>query len=579
MSSSETTQQLSSPDDVVEERNERRHENGKENQSEDYYFNQKISVPVTDTYEVFSWRKLWAFTGPGFLMSIAYLDPGNIESDLQSGATASYKLLWLLFTATAFGLVMQRLSARLGAVTGHHLAELCRISYPRAPRFLLWVLVEIAVVGSDMQEVIGTSIALYLLTNGMISVSWGVIITICDTFTFLLLDKYGLRKLEAFFAFLITVMALTFGYEYVKIAPPQGEVVKGLFLPWCEDCGYNQLKQAVGIIGAVIMPHNLYLHSALVKSRSINRRDRRNISEANKYYFIESAIALLVSLIINIFVMAVFATGLYGRTNHDIHDMCLNSTIPYIHTDVFDDNQEPVEASLYNAGIFLGCRFGLTPLIIWAIGILAAGQSSTMTGTYAGQFIMEGFLNLNIKRWMRVLITRTIAIGPTLLVSSVGTLKQLSGMNDSLNALMSLQLPFALIPCLTFVCSDNIMGDFKSGRWTKSFASILSCVVIGINLYFVFQFVNDNLPNHVAIYILAGVFAVSYLGFIAYLVGCLLVIFGWTNLINLPVIGPHLKLKDFDQASLYSNSDDTLDSDSVALLSNEGGEDWRFTWS
>ena len=203
------------------------------------YFDERVAVPRDDILEgdggfkSFSFRKLWAFTGPGFLMSIAYLDPGNVESDLQSGTVAQYRLLWVLMWATVLGLMMQRLAARLGTVTGLHLAEVCYRQYPTLPRIALWLCTEVAIIGSDMQEVIGTAIALYLLSNRMIPLWGGVLITIVDTFTFLGLDKYGLRKLEFFFAFLITVMAVSFGYEYVVAAPDQGQVITGLLLPEC----------------------------------------------------------------------------------------------------------------------------------------------------------------------------------------------------------------------------------------------------------------------------------------------------------------------------------------------------------
>lgn len=251
-------------------------------------------------------------------MSIAYLDPGNIESDLQSGTVAQYRLLWVLLSATILGLLMQRLAARLGVVTGLHLAEMCYRQYKKLPRLILWIMVEIAIIGSDMQEVIGTAIALYLLSNKTIPLWGGVLITIIDTFTFLFLDKYGLRKLEFFFGFLITVMAVTFGYEYVVSKPNQLSVITGMFVPWCEDCGSSALLQAVGIVGAVIMPHNLYLHSALVKSRDVDRMKKEKVKEANYYFFIEAAIALFVSFIINVFVVAVFAHGLYNKTNNDL---------------------------------------------------------------------------------------------------------------------------------------------------------------------------------------------------------------------------------------------------------------------
>ncbi|XP_077516041.1 solute carrier family member malvolio isoform X1 [Amblyomma americanum] len=518
--------------------------------SDQAYFQQKIEVP--DTGETtFSFRKLWAFTGPGFLMSIAYLDPGNIESDLQSGALAEYKLMWVLLSATLLGLMMQRLSARLGVVTGLHLAEMCRRGYPRFPRILLWIMIEVAVVGSDMQEVIGTAIAIYLLSGGRVPLYGGVLITIIDTFTFLLLDKYGLRKLEAFFGFLILIMALTFGYEYVRVAPDQVRVVEGLFVPWCSHCDSRALLQAVGIVGAVIMPHNLYLHSALVKSRAVDRADKVQVREANKYFFVEACIALLVSFIINIFVMGVFAHGLYGRTNLDVRNQCMGTQFE----NIFANNTDPVDVDIYKGGIYLGCAFGMFPLYVWAVGILAAGQSSTMTGTYSGQFIMEGFLNLPISRWLRVLITRLIAIAPTILCAVFGDIGQLSGMNDLLNALMSLQLPFALIPTLTFTTSASFMGEFKNGTLTKVGASLLSMVVIGINLYFVSNFVSENLPSHWAVYLGVAIFGVLYLGFNLYLLAHLLVVFGCTILLQLPLIGPHLKERS--DRVLYNDASQT----------------------
>ncbi|NXL40322.1 NRAM2 protein, partial [Glaucidium brasilianum] len=437
----------------------------------------------------FSFRKLWAFTGPGFLMSIAYLDPGNIESDLQSGAVAGFKLLWVLMLATVIGLLLQRLAARLGVVTGLHLAEVCNRQYQKVPRIILWLMVELAIIGSDMQEVIGSAIAINLLSVGKVPLWGGVLITIADTFVFLFLDKYGnfsfcilenkwgdsaflnllmvlvlltgLRKLEAFFGFLITIMALTFGYEYITVKPNQEKLLKGLFIPYCQNCGTPQLEQAVGIVGAVIMPHNMYLHSALVKSRQVNRANKREVREANKYFFIESCIALFVSFIINIFVVTVFAEAFFEKTNADVSSVCVNSSSP--HSSLFPNNNETLEVDIYKGGVVLGCYFGPAALYIWAIGILAAGQSSTMTGTYSGQFVMEGFLNLRWSRFARVLLTRSIAITPTLFVAIFQDVEHLTGMNDFLNVLMSLQLPFALIPVLTFTSLPSVMNDFANG--------------------------------------------------------------------------------------------------------------------
>jgi natural resistance-associated macrophage protein 2 len=277
----------------------------------------------------------------------------------------------------------------------------------------------------------------------------GTIITILDTFTFLFLDKYGLRKLELFFGFLITMMAITFGYEFAVVKPEVGEIVKGSLVPWCSGCDSTVLMQAVGIVGAVIMPHNLYLHSALVKSRSIDRKNKAKVKEANYYFFVEGAIALFVSFIINVFVVSVFAHGLFEKKNQDVIDICNGTDLYEEAKSVFTGNlTDPVDADIYKGGIFLGCSFGMAALYVWAIGILAAGQSSTMTGTYSGQFAMEGFLNLKWKRWQRVVVTRTIAIIPTFCVAFFSQIDDVTKLNDYLNAVMALQLPFATIPTI-----------------------------------------------------------------------------------------------------------------------------------
>ncbi|XP_029136309.2 natural resistance-associated macrophage protein 2 isoform X3 [Labrus bergylta] len=425
------------------------------------YFDQRVPVPDDHGERGISLRKLWAFTGPGFLMSIAYLDPGNIESDLQSGAKAGFKLLWVLLGATIIGLLLQRLAARLGVVTGMHLAEVCNRQYHTVPRIILWLMVELAIIGSDMQEVIGCAIAFSLLSAGRIPLWGGVLITIIDTFVFLFLDKYGLRKLEAFFGVLITVMAITFGYEYVTVSPDQGEVLKGMFVPYCEGCGPVQMGQAVGIVGAVIMPHNIYLHSALVKSREVDRTNKKEVREANKYFFIESTVALFLSFLINVFVVAVFAEAFYGRTNQEVYTVCNETGSPHSH--LFPQDNQTLTVDIYKGGVVLGCFFGPAALYIWAVGILAAGQSSTMTGTYSGQFVMEGFLNLRWSRFARVLLTRSLAIAPTLLVAIFQDLQHLTGMNDFLNVLQSMQLPFALIPILTFTSLPSLMEEFSNG--------------------------------------------------------------------------------------------------------------------
>uniref|UniRef100_A0A6I8NGA1 Natural resistance-associated macrophage protein 1 n=1 Tax=Ornithorhynchus anatinus TaxID=9258 RepID=A0A6I8NGA1_ORNAN len=399
------------------------------------YVEEKVQIPDADGVR-FSFRKLWAFTGPGFLMSIAFLDPGNIESDLQTGAVAGFQLLWVLLWATILGLWYQRLAARLGVVTGKDLGEVCHLYYAKFPRILLWLMMEVAIVGSDMQEVIGTAIAFSLLSSGRIPLWGGVLITITDTLVFLFLDKYGLRKLEAFFGFLITVMAVTFGYEYVVVRPSQAPLLRGLFLPSCPGCGQAQLLQAVGMVGAIVMPHNIYLHSALVKSRGVRRSRPAEVREANMYFLTEASLALFVSFLINLFIVAVFAQAFYGHTNLSVHEVCVNSSSPY--SDIFPRNNLTVQVDIYKGGVVLGCFFGPAALYIWAVGILAAGHSSTMTGTYAGQFVMEGFVRLGWSRFSRVLGTRSCALLPTILVALFRDVGDLTGLNDLLNVLQSL---------------------------------------------------------------------------------------------------------------------------------------------
>uniref|UniRef100_A0A6M2DXH6 Putative mn2+ and fe2+ transporter of the nramp family n=1 Tax=Xenopsylla cheopis TaxID=163159 RepID=A0A6M2DXH6_XENCH len=439
---------------------------------------------------------------------------------------------------------------------------MCYRKYRKIPRFILWIMIEIAIIGSDMQEVIGTAIAIYLLSFKVVPLWAGVLITIVDTFTFLFLDKYGLRKLEMFFGILITIMAVTFGYEYVVSAPNQGDVLTGMFFPWCKDCDSKALLQAVGIIGAVIMPHNLYLHSALVKSRDVDRRRPEKVRDANYYFFIEAAIALFISFIINVFVVAVFAHGLFQTTNREILDTCQNSA-PYIREEasiVFHNNTEIVEADLYKGGIYLGCAFGAAAMYIWAVGILAAGQSSTMTGTYAGQFAMEGFLNLQWSRWKRILFTRMIAIIPTFLMAFYNTIEDLSGMNDLLNAVMSLQLPFATLPTIAFTSNAAIMGEFVNGAANSIVAILLSVLVIAINIYFVVDQVNhgDMTAGYLALII---IFGILYLLFCLYLVLHMSASMGCNSLSNLTFIQKYVMTSDADSSPIdnqtsYSSASD-----------------------
>jgi len=438
----------------------------------------------------FTFKKLSAYLGPGFLMSIAYVDPGNLESDLQAGATTACSLLWLLLLSTLMGFVLQMLAARLGIATGWDLAEHCRNEYHWLPRYVLWVQTEIAIIGSDIQEVIGSAIALNILSFGHIPLWAGVVITTLDCFIFLYVERTGIRKLELLFAIFIGVMVGTFGWMFAIVGPSSVEIASGLFIPTLDS---TNIHQAVALLGALIMPHNLFLHSSLVHSRHINYRRPEKVKEAAAFFAIEGALALAVTLVINIFVIAVFAAGFYGKSTQE-------------------------EIGLGNAGNYLRDRFGVSVMVIWALGLLAAGQSSTMTGTYTGQFVMCGFLDLQIKPWQRTFVTRGIALLPTILVALLcRDPTALDTFTQALNVLQSVQLPFALIPLLSFTSSKRIMGHMVNSAGMQALSWGIAAVCMAINGYLVISQL-ENLPTSLAFRAVFYTFIACYLFFVAYLV-------------------------------------------------------------
>ncbi|KAI4354061.1 hypothetical protein L6164_002961 [Bauhinia variegata] len=442
----------------------------------------------------FSWKKLWLFTGPGLLMSVAFLDPGNLEGDLQAGAIAGYSLLWLLMWSTIMGLLIQLLSARLGVATGRHLAELCREEYSNWARLVLWFLAESALIAADIQEVIGSAIAIQILSHGVVPIWAGVVITACDCFFFLFLENYGVRKLEGVFAVFISTMALSFAWMFHDTKPSGEELLIGILVPKVSS---KTLRQAVELVGCVITPHNVFLHSALVQSRDIDTHNKGQIQEALNYYSIESSVALLITFVINLCVMTVFARVFYGT-------------------------EQANGIGLVNAGQYLQERYGggFFPIrYIWGIGLLAAGQSSTISGTYAGQFITEGFLNLNIKKWLRALITRSCAIVPTMVVAISFNTKEgsLDILNEWLNVLQAIQIPFALIPLLTLVSKEEVMGTFRIGPVVERVAWSVAVLVILVYGYMLLEFFLSEV-NGLLYGLLVCIGAAAWLSFIAYLV-------------------------------------------------------------
>ncbi|CAN0919766.1 Metal transporter Nramp1 [Linum grandiflorum] len=344
-----------------------------------------------------SWKNLFSYMGPGFLVSIAYIDPGNFETDLQSGARYKYELLWIILLASCAALVIQSLAANLGVVTKKHLAEHCRNEYPRVPNFVLWVLAEIAIVACDIPEVIGTAFALNMLFN--LPVWIGVLLTGLSTLVLLALQQYGVRKLEFLITFLVLTIAACFFMEFGFAKPETGEVMKGLFVPQLK--GHGAAGLAISLLGAMVMPHNLFLHSALVLSRKIPQ-SVRGINEACRFYLIESGFALAIAFLINVSVISV-AGAVCGSPN-------LNA----------EDKEKCQDLDLNKASFLLKNVLGGWSSKLFAIALLASGQSSTITGTYAGQYVMQGFLDLRLKPWLRNFLTRCLAIVPSLIVALIG---------------------------------------------------------------------------------------------------------------------------------------------------------------
>lgn len=333
-------------------------------------------------------------------MSIAYLDPGNLTSDLQQGAYTNYKLLWVLWWATVLGWILQSLSARLCVVTGMDLAQICRKEYPRWVRIMLFLQVQLAIIGADIQEVLGSAVALRILTG--MSLPMGCLVTAASTFSFLFVLKFGVRWLEGFFVAFVGVMCVCFFICWGKSDTDAGEFMSGWAVPEIQSYA---LTQAIGTVGAVIMPHNLYLHSGLVKSRKIDRNNSNKLAEGNYYNTMESGLALLLSYFINAAIVVTFAVAFFNPTCAEI------SSGPYgcVGTHALDqqsdrpDSQgvcgpqhECVEIGLELAGDALQNALGGSAKYVWGIGLLAAGQAATMTTTYAGQFAMSGFFDINM---------------------------------------------------------------------------------------------------------------------------------------------------------------------------------------
>ncbi|RYY87363.1 MAG: iron/manganese transporter [Chitinophagaceae bacterium] len=397
------------------------------------------------------WRKALVFFGPAYLVSVGYMDPGNWASDLAGGSQFGYQLLWVLLMSNLMALLLQSLAARLGIVRGRDLAQANREVYPRGLNIILYGLAEIAIAATDLAEVLGMAIGIQLLTG--IPLLWAVLITLCDTFLLLLLQRLGMRKMEAFIIGLIAVIGVSFLVQLVMAKPPIGEVVTGL-VPRIPSAA--ALFIITSIIGATVMPHNLYLHSALVQTRKI-RRDEGGIRRALKLNFIDSTIALNLAFFVNAAILILAAS-------------------------VFHKNGMNNVAGIKQAHQLLQDMLGskLAP-ILFAVALIAAGQSSTITGTLAGQIVMEGYLKLRIDPWVRRLLTRLLAIVPAVIVILVFGEDKLDLLLLLSQVILSLQLGFAIIPLIHFVSDKKTMGVFVIPTWVKVLAWLITVILVYLN--------------------------------------------------------------------------------------------------
>ncbi|MBV1692270.1 Nramp family divalent metal transporter [Novosphingobium sp. G106] len=408
------------------------------------------------------WRKLAAFAGPGYLVAVGYMDPGNWATDLAGGSAFGYTLLSVVLFSNLMAMLLQALAAKLGIVAGLDLAQACRAEYTRPTRIALWLLCEIAIAACDLAEVIGTAIALQLLFG--LPLVAGICLTAFDVLLILMLHQRGFRQLEALIVALLIVIAGCFAVELIMARPDLAAVAKG-FIP-TDQVATNpaMLYIAIGILGATVMPHNLYLHSALVQTRKYERT-QRGLKEAVKFATIDSTIALFFAFFINaaILILAASAFHAHGRTDvADIHQ-------------AYDLLTPMLGASVAS--------------VLFATALLASGQNSTITATLAGQIVMEGFVDIKIAPWARRIVTRLIAIVPAVIVALLygqsGTTKLLI----LSQVILSLQLPFAVVPLVKFTSDKALMGNFANGPWLMAAAWMVSAIIIFLNLKLLLEFI------------------------------------------------------------------------------------------
>ncbi|AWM01654.1 Nramp family divalent metal transporter [Bradyrhizobium amphicarpaeae] len=413
--------------------------------------NATVAVPLGGRW----WRRLLAFVGPGYLVSVGYMDPGNWATDLAGGSKFGYTLLSVILLSNLMAILLQSLAARLGIVTDRDLAQACRGTYSPPVNFLLWLACEAAIIACDLAEVIGTAIALKLLFG--IPLIGGALLAALDAFLLLLLMNRGFRFLEAFVIALLAVIAVCFGVQIVAAAPPVAEVLHG-FMPKSEIfTNPEMLYIAIGIIGATVMPHNLYLHSSIVQTRAYERNDEGR-REAIKWATTDSTIALMLALFINAAILIVAAATFHKSGHSDV-------------------------AEIGQAFELLSPLLGLgIASTLFAVALLASGLNSTVTATLAGQIVMEGFLDLRLPSWARRLLTRGIAIIPVIVVTAIYGERGTADLLVFSQVVLSMQLPFAVIPLVRFVSDRRKMGQFAIPGYVAAIAWIVAGVIVALNV-------------------------------------------------------------------------------------------------
>src|SRR6187402_2247363 len=426
---------------------------------------EEVNESVSTENKTSVFRKILAFFGPAYLVSVGYMDPGNWATDIAGGSQFGYALLWVLLMSNIMALLLQSLSARLGIVTQRDLAQASRETYSKYINYILYFLAEIAIAACDLAEVLGMAIGINLLFG--IPLLEAVLITVLDTFLLLFLINKGIRKMEAFIIVLVAIIGFSFVFEMIFAQPELDKVIYGLIPSIPTE---TALYIAIGIIGATVMPHNLYLHSSLVQTRNFDRTPA-GIKQALKYNFVDSTIALNLAFFVNAAILILAAATFYRNGMFEV-------------------------AEIQDAHRFLQPLLGTKwAPILFAVALIAAGQSSTITGTLAGQIVMEGYLNLRIQPWVRRIITRLIAIVPAVIViliygeSVTGKLLILS------QVILSLQLGFAIIPLIHFVSDKSKMNGFHIGKVTQVAAWLIAIIIVSLNAKLVYNEITSWLDN------------------------------------------------------------------------------------